>query len=100
MANTPREEDAHIVIGVKKRLDGSFELLGVDELIDDADLQNVAASYLEPVPRFSFQPIGYRNVLLGLVTIPANQEYPVSPKVTRGDDLVEGVFLLQKRFNE
>ena len=96
MANTPREEDSHIVLGVKKRLDGSFELLGVDKPIDDADLQNVAASYLEPVPRFSFQHIRYRDVLLGLVTIPANQKYPVSPKVTRGNSLVEGVFYFRR----
>ena len=30
-ANTPRETDAHIVLGVKKRLDGTIELLGLDK---------------------------------------------------------------------
>ncbi len=96
MANTPREEDAHIVLGVKKRLDGSFKLLGVDHQIDDADLQSVAASYLEPVPRFNFQPVRYCDVLLGIVTIPANQQYPVSPRVTRGSSLVEGVIYFRR----
>ena len=28
LANTVREGDAHIVLGVKKHLDGSFEILG------------------------------------------------------------------------
>jgi len=33
LANTPREGDAHIVLGVKKHLDGSFELLGLDKAL-------------------------------------------------------------------
>ena len=89
-ANTPREGDAHIVLGVKKHLDGSFELLGLDKPIDDADLQTTAGSILEPVPQFSYQPIRYSSVALGLITIPSDQEYPVAPRRTLGEDLVEG----------
>ena len=89
-ANTPREGDAHIVLGVKKYLDGSFELLGLDKPIDDSDLQTIAASILEPVPQFSYQPIGHGSVILGLITVPSDQEYPVAPKSTFGDDLIEG----------
>ena len=75
-ANTPREGDAHIVLGVKKHVDGSFELLGLDKAIDDSDLQTIAGSILEPVPQFSYQPIRHCSVLLGLITIPPDQEYP------------------------
>ena len=90
LVNTPREGDAHIVLGVKKQLDGSSELLGLDKAIDDADLQGVAASHLDQVPRFSYRPMRYRGVLLGLISIPADQQYPVSPRATRGDGFVEG----------
>ena len=90
MANTPRQGEAYIVLGVKKHLDGSFTPLGIDKAIDDADLQSVAASHLEPVPRFSYQPMRYRGVLLGLISIPPDRQYPVSPRATRGDGFVEG----------
>src|SRR6266511_2359307 len=40
MANTPRDTDAYIVLGVKKHADGTFDLLGLDRDLDDADLQS------------------------------------------------------------
>ena len=43
-ANTRREGDAHIVLGVKKKHDGSFELLGIANELDDAYLQAIASS--------------------------------------------------------
>ena len=46
LVNTPREGDAHIVLGVKKRLDGTPELLGLDKAIDDSDLQTIAGNLL------------------------------------------------------
>ena len=74
MANTPRQGEAYIVLGVKKHIDGSFTPLGIGKAIDDADLQSVAASHLEPVPRFSYQPMRYRGVLLGLISIPPDRQ--------------------------
>ena len=90
LANTPREGNAHIVLGVKKQLDGSSELLGLDKAIDDSDLQTIAGSLLEPVPQFIYQPIRHCGVLLGLITIPPDQEYPVVPRWTHSEGFVEG----------
>ena len=95
-ANTPREGDAHIVLGVKKHLDGSLEFLGLDKAIDDSDLQTIAGSILEPVPQFSYQPIQHCSVLLGLITIPPDQEYPVAPRTKHGEDLVEGIIFFRR----
>ena len=89
LANTPREGDAHIVLGVKKQLDGGSELLGLDKAIDDSDLQTIAGSLLEPAPQFSYQPIQHCGVLLGLITIPPDQEYPVAPRTTHSEGFVE-----------
>ena len=89
-ANTPREGDAHIVLGVKRQLDGRSELLGLDKAIDDSDLQTIAGSLLEPVPQFSYQPIRQCGVLLGLITIPPDRQYPVAPRTTHGEGFVEG----------
>ena len=96
LVNTPREGDAHIVLGVKKRLDGTPELLGLDKAIDDSDLQTIAGNLLEPVPQFSYQPIRRCGVLLGLLTIPRDQQYPVAPRSTHGEGFVEGTVYFRR----
>ena len=90
LANTPREGDAHIVLGVKKKLDGSFELPGIENELDDAAFQSVASSLLEPSPRFVYNTVRHRGVVLGLITIPASQNSPVAPKRTEDTGFVEG----------
>src|SRR5438034_855646 len=39
MANTPRDEPAYIVIGVKRRMDGTTEFKGIPVHVDDNTLQ-------------------------------------------------------------
>ena len=95
LANTPREGDAHIVLGVKKRRDGSFEILGIEKETDDADLQGVASSLLEPTPRFVYHAIPHSGVVLGLITITADLESPVVPKKTEDPGFVKGTYILQ-----
>ena len=90
LINTPRGGDAHIVLGVKKRLDGSTDLVGLDREIDDADLQDVAQSLLEPNPRFLFSTVTYRGVTLGLISIPAGNPRPVVPAKTLDNGFVGG----------
>ena len=90
LANTPREDDAYLILGVKKFPDGSHDLWGIDGKLDDADLQSVAYSLLEPALQFSYQPIRHCGVLLGVIAIPPGQRYPVAPRRTQGDGFVEG----------
>lgn len=90
LANTPRDGDAHILLGVKKRRDGSFELWGLDMDIDDADLQSIAAGSLEPTPRFVYRAVQYEDVVLGLITVSPGLTSPVSPTQTLDDGFVKG----------
>ena len=90
LANTPREGDAHIVLGVKKYPDGRYELWGINDAIDDADLQGIASSLLDPNPRFNFRTIRHSQTLLGLITIPPDQQYPVMPRKTHDNGFIEG----------
>jgi predicted HTH transcriptional regulator len=60
MCNTPREQDSHIVLGVKQLSDGTIELPGIDESFDlsQLDLSNLQAPFLEkfkvePIPAFT-----------------------------------------------
>lgn len=90
LANTPRDGDAYILLGVKKRGNGSFELWGLDKDIDDADLQSIAASVLEPTPRFLYRTVRYEDLVLGLITVSPGLTSPVSPKQTMDDGFVKG----------
>ena len=89
LANTPRDGDAYIVLGVKKRLDGTFELWGIDNDIDDGQLQSVASSLLDSVPRFVYEVIPHESVDLGLITIQVGQATPAVPKKTEDPGFVK-----------
>ena len=78
LVNTPRDGDAHIVLGVKSLLDEGFRLWGLETEIDDAELQGVASSLLEPMPRFTYEAIQHGGVILGVITIPAGSSAPSS----------------------
>ena len=96
LANTPREGDSHIVLGVKKGRDGSARLLGIGAAPDDADLQGVASSLLEPAPRFVFQAVTHDGVTLGLITIHPSQQSPVTPKKTLDEGFVKGTIYFRR----
>ena len=96
LTNTPREGDAHIVLGVKKRRDGSFETFGIEKEIDDAELQGVASSLLEPTPRFVYYAVPHGDVVLGLITIPARLESPIVPKKTKDPGFVKGTIYFRR----
>ena len=88
LANTPRDGDAYIVLGVKKLLDGTFELWGIDNDIDDAQLQSVASSLLDGTPRFLFEVIPHEGKNFGLITIRIGQATPAVPKTTEDTGFV------------
>ena len=89
LANTPREANAYIVLGVKKQTDGSVYLWGLDRTVDDVELQDAAKSLLDPVPRFLYKSIQHDGKVLGLITILRNNS-PVTPSRTIGKGFIEG----------
>ena len=90
LANTPREGDAYIVLGVKKRSDGTFDLWGIENEVDDAELQSVASSFLDSTPRFSFQMVSYEGKDLGLIAVHVGQTTPAVPRKTHDPGFVQG----------
>ena len=90
LANTPREGNAYLVLGVKKNRDGSHDLWGLDEEVDDSDLQSIASSLLEPVPGFLYQAIPYRGVTLGLIAVLTDLQSPTVPKKTMDKGFEQG----------
>ena len=77
MANTPREESAYIVIGVKLHPDGSRDCLGVAVHPDDADLQPIVnRAKVDPKPLFVYQPIELGSKSYGVIEIPVSKTGP------------------------
>ena len=95
LANTPRDGDAYLVLGVAEQGDGSYKPVGINKPVDDADLQSVAASILEPCPRFLHQVVRHGGVLLGLITIPIGRS-PVAPKRTLDNSFTEGTIYYRR----
>lgn len=99
LANTPRSEAAHLVLGVKKEPDGTTKLWGLeghDRDVDDANLQSIAQSLLSRCPRFLYETVEYQGVLLGLVTIPPDMDAPCMPKMTIDDGFRENVIYFRR----
>ena len=69
MANTPREESAFIVIGVKRKLDGTNELKGVHLHIDDNTLQQQLEGLIYPHPSFQYEQVEMAGVQFGVIEI-------------------------------
>src|SRR6266446_6445824 len=54
MKNTPRQEPAYIILGVKRKPDGTNELPGISVSVDDAELQEKFQSWVFPHPIFRY----------------------------------------------
>lgn len=72
MANTPRDVDAHIVLGIKKHNDGTYDAPGLASVRDDNDYQQQLDA-ADPTPGAHFEPVRYDGKLYGVITITASR---------------------------
>lgn len=68
-ANAPRHATAYIVIGVRE-LQAQNEVTGVHEHLDDAKLQQFVNTKTQRPVTFSYRPIAFRGIALGIISIP------------------------------
>jgi len=90
MYNTPREGDAHIVLGVKEQKAEPHDLFGIDpdtnpQHLDQSDLQRIFLEKfrVEPCPEFRIDILKYDEKDFGIITIPVRKVGPC--KVSNGD---------------
>lgn len=74
-ANAFRRADAFIVIGVKDQKGQGKSLVGVDELLDDAQLQQFVNSKTQKPLSFSYRNLTFRETNISIIQIPV-QERP------------------------
>lgn len=76
MANAVNNEIKRIVIGVKHRPGEDKEFIGVENLTDQATLENVIQENIEPNINFKYYPYKFKNITLGIIEIYDNFDKP------------------------
>src|ERR1019366_1673688 len=84
MANTPRDGNSYIVLGVKAYADGRKDMVGLLESVDDNEHQNVLKSKVYPCPRFVYVPIQYQGKDYGVIEISPDRRGPFQATVDVG----------------
>ena len=90
MANTPRTQPAHIVLGVKWTPENGAELIGLDVQLDDVKFQGaIGTGWTQPKPRFIYKPILFEGRHFGVIEVEVSQEGPFTA-LKDGDGLQAG----------
>jgi hypothetical protein len=74
MANAQVEGPRYIVTGVKLLPDGSREFHPIEQVVDDAEYQELVRANIEPELRFSYQPYWIEGNLVGVYMIQVSDE--------------------------
>lgn len=80
MANAPMEETKYIIFGVKDIPGESRQFIGIDSLMDQANIENVIQENIEPIIKFRYYPHVFGNVTLGVLEILDNRNPPYMMK--------------------
>jgi hypothetical protein len=80
MANTPRDGDAHIVLGVRWSAADGSEIIGLSSQRDDALYQDaISSNRVSPRPKFYYTPLNVGGHQVGVVSIPRQGDGPFTP---------------------
>jgi len=85
MANTPRDDSAFLVAGVNKHPDGSFDVVGIKQPPDEANIQMWIAERVYPIPTVHFHTTYYDGKLLCILEIPPERRGPFVPIRSHGE---------------
>ena len=80
LANTPRDDSAYIVLGVRWTPESGSEVVGIQAQVDDTQLQDAfGACPVQPIPRLTYAPLRYNGKRVGIVEIPLQMDGPYTP---------------------
>lgn len=102
MANSMDERDKYIIIGVKDRIDGEKEILGIEEGKEQAEFQQLANDNIEPKIKFEYRKISYRDKIIGYYKISKDNKdnkdrpYIAKKQYTKGRNIRQGECYIRK----
>lgn len=81
MANTPRKQPAHIVLGVRWTPESGSTVTGLARQYDDVEFQDAFGKQdkVQPNPRFTYFPLKFEGMQVGVLNIPVSREGPHTP---------------------
>ncbi len=100
MANTPRQENAYIVVGVVCEPEKENQVIGITKHYDDNDVQRILESWLNPIPDVIYQEVVVEGKNIGIYEVPylpLKGPYYVKSELSRDKrmKIAEGEFLKQ-----
>lgn len=91
MANTPREGDAHIVLGVQWTAENGHTIVGLREQFDDSQFQGAfGQDRVQPRVRFTYHPYELDGKKVGVLQIPPETDGPYTSVKDFGSFLQAG----------
>ena len=80
MANTPRDQPAHIVFGVRWTPESGSTVMGLERQLDDVELQQAfGQDRVHPIPIFTYTPLRFEGKQVGVLEIPVREDGPYMP---------------------
>lgn len=80
MANALNPDIKRIILGVKHKPDGSKEFIGINNITDQATLENIIQDNIEPNVNFKYYTYNFKDVTLGIIEIANNDDKPYMMK--------------------
>ncbi len=80
MANALNPDVKRIILGVKHKPDGSKEFIGLNNITDQATLENIIQDNIEPNVNFKYYPYNFKDKTLGIIEIADNDNKPYMMK--------------------
>lgn len=96
MANTPRDGEAHIVLGVRWTPQSGAKVVGLEMQLDDAEFQSaLGEGRVQPRPRFIYEPLEEEGKQVGILTISPSVDGPYTA-LKDYDDMNAGVIYYRR----
>lgn len=80
MANANSNATKYIILGVKDDINGEREIIGLDEVSDQAILENIIQENVESIIEFKYYKYLYKSKKLGIIEIYDNNDKPYMMK--------------------
>ena len=84
MANAHTNDKKYIIIGVKDNPNEARKIIGLDNISDQAVLENVIQENIEPIIHFKYYKYKYEEKNLGIIEIDSNTDKPYIMKKDNG----------------
>lgn len=99
MTNSMYEDDKYIIIGVKDKINGEKEIIGIENEKEQAEFQQLVNDNIEPKIKFEYRTVSYKDKILGYYKISKDNRdrpYIAKKQYTKGRNIRQGECYIRK----